>query len=183
MRLVRHPSNPPGAIDAIDADVERLADGALRVGFHLRGSLARVRIPGPRTPRFVPDLWRHTCCELFVGRDDDPAYHELNFSPSGDWAVFAFRGYRDGAPVPDAALAPRIVVRATTDALELDAVLARGTFPPRHASARLRVGLSAVVEDHDGALSYWALCHPPGKPDFHHDTAFALRLEPPASAC
>jgi hypothetical protein len=41
----------------------------------------------------------------------------------------------------------------------------------------LRIGASAVIEDDGGALSYWALRHPPGKPDFHHPDAFALELE------
>jgi hypothetical protein len=33
------------------------------------------------------------------------------------------------------------------------------------------------VEDVDGILSYWALRHPAGKPDFHHTDAFALQLD------
>jgi hypothetical protein len=41
----------------------------------------------------------------------------------------------------------------------------------------IRLGLSAVVEATDGGLSYWALRHPPGKPDFHHIDAFALQLD------
>jgi hypothetical protein len=35
-----------------------------------------------------------------------------------------------------------------------------------------------VVEDQSGKLSYWAVRHPPGKPDFHHPDCFALDLEP-----
>jgi hypothetical protein len=38
------------------------------------------------------------------------------------------------------------------------------------------VGLSAVIEAADGALSYWALRHPAGRPDFHHPDCFALDL-------
>ena len=34
----------------------------------------------------------------------------------------------------------------------------------------------AVIEENDGRLSYWALRHAPGKPDFHHPEAFALEL-------
>jgi hypothetical protein len=34
-----------------------------------------------------------------------------------------------------------------------------------------------VVEDEHGALSYWALKHAPGKPDFHHPDSLALRVE------
>ena len=47
----------------------------------------------------------------------------------------------------------------------------------------LRLALSAVVEADDGTLSYWALRHPPGRPDFHHADGFVLRLEGPAAFC
>ena len=36
--------------------------------------------------------------------------------------------------------------------------------------------LTAVVEDDRGSLSYWALRHAPGNPDFHDPDAFALEL-------
>ncbi len=44
------------------------------------------------------------------------------------------------------------------------------------------LGVSAVVETKEGSLSYWALAHPPGKPDFHHPDSFALTLPPPEPA-
>jgi hypothetical protein len=57
--------------------------------------------------------------------------------------------------------------------LELDAEIRPECLPPGRS---LRLGLSAVVEDADGVLCYWALWHPPGKPDFHPTDAFALPL-------
>ena len=50
-------------------------------------------------------------------------------------------------------------------------------LPPLTRSIRL--ALSAVVEAADGELSYWALRHPPGRPDFHHIDAFDLQLDGP----
>lgn len=41
-----------------------------------------------------------------------------------------------------------------------------------------RMAASAVVEEADGTKSYWALAHPPGKPDFHHEAGFVLELPP-----
>jgi hypothetical protein len=35
------------------------------------------------------------------------------------------------------------------------------------------LGLSAVIEEHNGRKSYWALAHRPGKPDFHHSDCFS----------
>jgi hypothetical protein len=54
-------------------------------------------------------------------------------------------------------------------------------IPELPADAIWHVGLSAVIEETNGRKSYWALCHPPGKPDFHHPDCFALELPPPSA--
>jgi hypothetical protein len=48
-------------------------------------------------------------------------------------------------------------------------------LPPK---ALWRLGLSALIEDTGGHKSYWALAHPPGKPDFHHADSFAHEFSP-----
>jgi len=52
-----------------------------------------------------------------------------------------------------------------------------------HELQGLRVALATMLEAIDGSLSYWALRHAPGRPDFHHRDGFALTLEPPAGGC
>ena len=37
------------------------------------------------------------------------------------------------------------------------------------------------IEEASGRISYWALKHPPGRPDFHHPDGFALELPPPSA--
>ena len=103
--------------------------------------------------------------------EEGPGYREFNFSPSGEWAAFTFRGYRNGGEL-EVVRPPGIVVRRSEERLELDAAIHPDCLPPGRT---LQLGLSAVVEDVDGALSYWALRHPPGRPDFHHADAFALQ--------
>ncbi|MGH7897060.1 MAG: DOMON-like domain-containing protein, partial [Candidatus Binatia bacterium] len=124
---------------------------------------------------------RRTCFESFLAADGITGYHELNFSPSREWTLYEFRGYRDGGPVADEYRAPEIDVRTGTRHLELDARISLDRLSPAHASADLRVGLAAVVEANDGTMSYWAIQHPAGKPDFHHADGFALWLGPPGS--
>ncbi len=46
-------------------------------------------------------------------------------------------------------------------------------------AADCEIGISAVIEETDGTKSYWALAHPPGKPDFHHPACFAATLPAP----
>lgn len=38
------------------------------------------------------------------------------------------------------------------------------------------IGVSCVVEDAQGNLSYWALSHHGDRPDFHDSRSFGLRL-------
>lgn len=140
---------------------------ALRLRFVLCGEVSRVVVPPPRTPRSANGLWQHTCCEAFIARDAGEAYQEINLSPSGEWAAYAFRAYREGAACPLAD--PGIVVRRETGTLELEAWVEVPASP-------LRIGLSAVIEEAADRFAYWALRHAPGRPDFHHREAFALEL-------
>lgn len=146
----------------------RAAPEVLTARYRIEGTLERLRIPPLRMPAPGERLWQHTCCELFIRRSGEAAYREFNFSPSAQWAAFAFARYREGTPV--AAPDPGIAVRRFDDVLELQATITA-------APVRLRVALCVVIEDRDGALSYWALSHPAGKPDFHHQDAFALELD------
>jgi hypothetical protein len=176
--LVCHPSTRDRAVRGIAALVRRGASGVLDVSFRLDADLSRLRVPSRSAPRIGERLWEHTCFEAFVAIDDLPAYHEFNFTPAGEWAAYAFRGYRDGGPLADEALAPSIRLRTTEARLELDALIRLDRLTAAHPGTPLRIGLSAVIEANDGALSYWALRHPAAKPDFHHAESFALRLEP-----
>jgi hypothetical protein len=177
--LACHPLTPSRSLRAIDVAAGGTAGGVLRLTFTLTGDLAALCIPEPRPSRRVDGLWRHTCCEVFVMAGEGPAYREYNFSPSGEWACYVFRDYRDGGQ-PVAMPDPLIAPRRGGDRLELTAEVPVECLPP---GERLRLGLSAVVEDAHRVLSYWALRHPPGPPDFHHPDAFALALALPATPC
>ena len=175
--LVCHPDTRSEAVRGIRARVARSVDGTLTVHYSLDADRDRLRVPRPRKPRIAEGLWQHTCCEIFVARRGSPAYHEFNLGPSGEWAAYAFAHYRDGDLLTDEALNPAVTVRSTSDSLELDARVRLDRLSPMHTSAPLSLAVSAVIEDDSGALSYWALRHPPGKPDFHHPDAFALELD------
>ncbi|HXJ07976.1 MAG TPA: DOMON-like domain-containing protein [Burkholderiales bacterium] len=162
--MIPHPAFAD-EVRAISVRVERV-QGALKVGFTLEADLSRIALPEPGPARRGDKLWQHTCFEVFVS-PGMPAYREFNFSPSGEWAAYAFRRYREaesgGAEVQS------VAVRRSAATLELDAAIPA-------PEGRLSIAISAVVESKSGALSYWALKHPAGKPDFHHPEAFALEL-------
>ncbi len=173
-----HPSTRAEAVRAIQVLVRRSASAELEMTFRLDGDIPRIRVPLPGLPRIATELWRHTCFEAFIAVEGQAAYHEFNFAPSGEWAVYGFRGYRNGGPLADETMRPHIAVRSTGSRLELDALVRLDVLSAVHPHASLRIGLSAVIEASDG-LSYWALRHPADKPDFHDAAGFSLLLEPP----
>lgn len=171
--LEPHPTTPCAALARCTVALTRTHDGDLRLRYALLGPVDRLRVPPPRVPAAADGLWAHTCCEAFVGSPGSAAYREFNFSPSGQWAIYDFSAYRRRAATPAGLPAPRIALRRTADALVLDVLVAAAALPDGRP---LSLGLSAVVESADGALSYWALRHPAERPDFHHRDAFTLTL-------
>jgi len=176
-KLIPHPDVPDEAVVSIVAHVTRRAGGELAVSFSLEGDLRRLRIPEVRAPRFADRLWQHTCFECFVRAHGAEAYLEFNFSPSGEWAHYAFERYRVRVPARAAQLDGAITARSKEGTrLDLETCIPLETFLPQEARGPLDLGLSTVVEHSDGTLSYWALAHPAGKPDFHHADAHTLKL-------
>ncbi len=117
------------------------------------------------------NLWQGTCAELFVGAADQH-YREFNFSPSGDWAAYDFHDYRERAADLPVVLAPAIEVACVDDQLTIAVRIACDDLPAPPAACRL--GITLVLADGAGRLSYWALAHPAEKPDFHDRRGFIL---------
>lgn len=173
-----HPDTLCTAVENIKADIRWDQGGLLMVNYVLNGVVDQLRIPPDPSARGVEDLWEHTCFELFIGAKDDAEYYEFNFSPSGEWTAYEFRNYRDGGLLRADELDVKIAVQRRAETLELSAVVLLTDLPGIRLDVCLSLGLSAVIEDLNGSLSYWALKHPPGKPDFHHADSFTLQIEP-----
>lgn len=176
--LICHPSTRSETVRAIQVLVRRSARAELQMIFRLDGDIPQIRISPPGVPRFAAQLWRHTCFEAFIAVEGQLDYHEFNFAPSGEWAIYAFSSYREGGPVANEMMRPDIAMRSADSRLELDSLVRLDSLSAIHPRAFLRIGLSAVIEASDG-LSYWAISHPADKPDFHNADGFALLLEPP----
>ena len=144
----------------------------------LLAEMPAIRVPSPQSPGRADGLWKHTCFEAFMAIPGMPGYYELNFSPSQQWAIYRFSGYRERMSPTDVTVPPELNVRRFDDRLELDAVVRLPELTALEAGRTLKLALTAVVEDNSGTLSYWALKHAPGKPDFHHPDGFVLELTP-----
>jgi hypothetical protein len=178
--LLIHPASPAPADIRIDVEVAERPRDHVVLSYGIRGRIGGISLPGVTTPARRDELWRHTCFEAFVGAVSSPAYFEFNFSPTTAWAAYRFDDYRAGmtaAPVD----APRIDVQSSLDAYTLQVALDVASLPDLDGGAIWRLGVAAVIEDTHRHLSYWALKHPAGRPDFHHAAGFALELLPEPS--
>lgn len=133
-------------------------DGGAVAIFRLLGDVSKLVIPPPAPPERADNLWRTTCFELFVA-GDGASYREFNFSPSGQWAAYRFDGYRLGMTNSDASVETELY-QADRE-LQFSAEIKAEFANPAH------VGLTAVIEEVGGNISYWSTLFAPGKPDFH----------------
>jgi hypothetical protein len=134
-------------------------------------------LPEARPAEAADELWRHTCCELFVGVVGDAAYREFNWSPSGQWAIYRFSDYRvrDSSRLNVTLPAPGIRYASGAAGWTLRARLEAAAMPDV-AGAQIELAVAAVLEATDCSLSYWALRHAVARPDFHRRETFVLRL-------
>jgi hypothetical protein len=176
--LTAHASTPNDAVRRLQVQLRAKEPGILVFQFSLEADMSGVRVPAAGAGGRADALWQHTCFEAFVAPAEGPGYHEFNFSPSLDWAIYRFSGYREGMSPAEIGRAPEISVRRRDDGLELQSTVCLEQWADWRC-ARLRIALAAVIEDENGRLSYWGLRHSPGKPDFHHPNGFALEVACP----
>ena len=179
--LVPHPSSDAPTVTSVRAQLWQVAPRTLRLRYELQATAGGCEWPPPAAaPARRDGLWQHSCCELFLHAGGTPEYLEYNLAPCGDWAAYAFAGYRERAAGSlQAALiaAPRIQAGSAGNGdllwLEAEVELPVALLPGA------RAGLCVVVESAPAhALSYWALAHPRARPDFHDAAGHLLAIDP-----
>ena len=170
--LVPHPGTRPSSVRDVEARI-KFADGLTWLNFEISPG-AGLRLPAQVRPNRSDGLWRTTCMELFVTDGLGAGYREYNFAPSREWAAYRFVSYRDEAAELSVKTAPSIGTMRSEAVFSLHVAIEGPILKTGDHFA-----LSAMIEETDGTKSYWALAHPPGKPDFHHPTCFAATLPAP----
>jgi hypothetical protein len=174
--LTAHASTPNDAVRSLEVRLQAEEPGILVLQYSLMADMPRIRVPPAGAGGRADALWKHTCFEVFVATADGPGYHEFNFSPSLNWAIYGFSAYREGMSPAEIGRAPEISVRRDDHGLELTSAVHLGQMAGLRGARHLRIALAAVIQEGNGRLSYWGLRHPPGKPDFHHADGFALEV-------
>jgi hypothetical protein len=175
--LYCHAASNCEAVRTLKAALRAFDGDSLVLRYVLEGDLERLIIPAEDAQRRAHELWLHTSFEAFLTVAGSSAYCELNFAPSRAWAMYRFSARRQGMTVVSDARAPQLAVERTAAGITLDATVFWRDLIQKSSPVRLRIALAAVVEDEGGRLSYWALRHAPGRPDFHHPDSFTLELD------
>ncbi len=167
--LKLHPDSRCDAVEKIEVDVGPLSGAQLRLRYVVTGRLDDILVSAPADPERTDGLWQSTCFEAFAKGVGAQGYEEFNFSPSTEWAVYRFDGYRRGMGKP-VVLAPRVEGGVEDEAYVLHAAFDLPGAGP------WRLALSVVIEETNGQKSYWAAAHAPGNADFHHAESFVVEL-------
>lgn len=175
--LIFHPASRPAQIRKIEARIVSIDASWVRLRWRIDGS-EKVLFPGFAGKGRADGLWKTTCFEFFLQSPDGPGYCELNLSPSERWNAYDFAGYREGMSERPMPHEPACTVRVGQSMAIFDAAVPAAGLP----SLPWRYGLSAVIEEAGGALSYWAIAHPDGKADFHSPACFGGELAAPSAA-
>ena len=143
--LTPHPAAPPTDPELkVWADVEHAhilgATASTKIWFCVGAPIGRFVVPPPAEPARVDGLWQATCFEMFLKHDDEDAYREWNFAPSGEWAAYDFESYRGEPTKPEIAFPPEILVQDNLTWWQLGVTVAVDQGP-------WLLGLSAVLEE------------------------------------
>src|ERR1700752_2603057 len=139
--LICHAASPAGAVKSIRAAMLRGPDGSWRFRYEIRGNIRRLPLPTPRSPQRSDGLWQHSCFEAFLRVANADSYHEFNFAPSGDWAVYRFTVRRAGRSNP-ALASPRSQAHRAADRFEFQVELGPGAAAELDG-ADLEAGMAA----------------------------------------
>lgn len=171
--LICHPEQPNTAVEAISIDWVLQSD-VLSLRYHILALCGEIQFPEFMQSARMDSLWQHTCCELFLKPKGANWYCEFNFSPSTAWAAYRFSDYRKDMGELKLSRPPQISVANEAKQFTMDVEV---DLPEFTRGRELNLGISAIIVDKSGIKSYWALSHPSGKPDFHHEDCFSQNLK------
>lgn len=177
-RLIPHPAHPPLQVSGVEARVRVDDSNWLRLRWKVEGT-GKLVLPTVTSKARDDGLWQTTCFEMFLQSGEGTGYTEWNFSPSRHWNAYLFDDYRQGMREAAVERAPEGNISAGSAFTIFDLALPWSELP----ALPCRLGLTAVIEEEGGRISYWSINHPSEeKPDFHDAACFAAELAAPQAA-
>ncbi len=172
--LTCHPKSPASYIETIQVCCELTATGQLWLRYHIEVPEPMLLVADTQEPFRTDNLWKTTCCEVFLGAKGKCEYIEFNFCPSSRWAAYHFSDYRENSTDLPIITTPEIHLDMSNSHFALEATV---QLPPEWQHKAFDAGITVVAEEPDGIISYWALDHQKTDPEFHDRSCFTLNLE------
>ena len=150
----------------------------LSLSYELSGDMTAIAFaPVSPLPQRRDQLWEKTCFECFLAPQNARQYWEFNLSPSHDWNCYRFDDHRTGM-TPETAWqqSPFQITQQVTQRKRhlLNCQIDLSPLFPQPLP--LQLGVTAVIAQPDGSLSYWALSHPTAHADFHQRDSWIISL-------
>ncbi len=171
------PYNPTSApAVSIDSELNTNQD-SIFISYKLTGNLSSIDL-GKDSPNHarVIKLWEKTCFELFIKNQKD-SYVEFNFSPEFEWNAFYFVKKGDSLTEYARIDAVKIDILASLEVFHLIVEIDKKKFPDGFFDGNeLSAGITGVIKEKSGNLSYWALSHEDTRPNFHDFRSFRYKF-------
>lgn len=177
LRLVPHPDGAIHSVNEFQVGFSINHEGQMWLRYHVDCEPSLLTLDEPQEKIGRADrLWETTCFEVFLKKPGEMGYLELNFSTARKWAAYSFEKYRGGMRNQRLVENPEIYLDGSDSHIALEVTM---QLPSQFSGEALDMGIAAIIEEKGDTKSYWALAHPPGKPDFHHEACFAFNLAAP----
>lgn len=144
-----------------------LTNESVFISYKLHGDLSQLDLGDghPHRARIIK-LWEKSCFELFM-KDTNGSYIEFNFSPVFEWNAFYFVKKGDELKEYLKMDTVKIDVLLSDEVFHLIVEIDKNKFPNAFFDSALEVGMTSVLKEKNGSLSYWAIKHCDSKPNFH----------------
>ena len=149
---------------------------SLFISYKLTGDLNSIDLGSGRSlHNRVIKLWEKSCFELFIKNNKDN-YIEFNFSPEFEWNTFYFKKKGDALAEYQKMDSIKPDILLSNDVFHLIVELDKKKFPDGFFESELTAGITSVIKEKNGKLSYWALSHEDSRPNFHDFRSFRYKF-------
>ena len=159
----------------IDCELNSTAE-SLFISYKLQGSLPEIDlgVGHPKHARVIK-LWEKSCFELFI-KTEKNQYMEFNFSPDFEWNAFYFEKKGDPLKEFEKMNSVKMDILLSLEVFHLIVEIDKKKFPEGFFQGELTAGVTSVIKNKKGGLSYWALSHADTRPNFHHFDSFKYKF-------
>ncbi len=150
-------------------------EDAFFVSYKLTGDIKSIDLGGDPVHARKIKLWEKTCFELFIKNKNDQ-YMEFNFSPVFEWNAFFFNKKGDALKEFEKVSAVKIDILHSMEVFKVIVEIKKKDFPDDFFTLDMSAGLTTVLKERNGRLSYWALSHEDQRPNFHDFRSFRYKF-------